>query len=116
MSPTIWRLSERHGTTDTPRTRSDLPGCLWLIYYSVERIEPSRTLMEPVWERASTGQISVVTGELSVIQTIVKPLRDGDETVQELFRDLLNSRGVRLEAPMHTLWEAAAAIRGAINL
>ena len=72
--------------------------------------------MEPVRQRASTGQISVVTGELSVIQTIVKSLRDGDETVEELCRELLNSRDVRLAAPMHTLWESAAAIRGAINL
>ena len=45
----------------------------WFIY-SVERIEPSRTLMEPVRQRASTGQISAITGELPVIETIVKPL------------------------------------------
>ena len=79
----------------------------WFIY-SVERIESSRTLMEPVRQRASTGRISVVTSELSVIATIVKPLRDGDKTVQELCRDLLSSRGVRLAAPMHTPWESAA--------
>ena len=37
--------------------------------YSVEHIEPYRTLIEPVWQRASTVQLSIVTGELSVTET-----------------------------------------------
>ena len=84
--------------------------------YSVEHIEPYRTLMEPLWERASTGELSIVTSELSVMETIVKPLRDGDEVLQRLFMDLLNSNEVRLVPSTRTLWEAAAAIRAATNL
>ena len=84
--------------------------------YSAERIEPYRTLLEPVWRRASTGQLSIVTSELSVMETIVKPLRDGDEALQRLFRDLLSSSEVQLVAANRALWEAAAAIRAATNL
>ena len=64
--------------------------------YSVERIEPYRALMEPVWRWVQTGQSSIVTSELSIVETMVKPLREGDAVLQRLFRDLLNSSEVRL--------------------
>ena len=84
--------------------------------YSVERIEPYRTLMEPVWRWAQTGQSAIVTSELSIVETMVKPLREGDAVLQRLFRDLLNSSEVRLVPTTRALWEAAAEIRAALNL
>ena len=83
--------------------------------YSVERIEPYRTLMDPVWNQAKTGQFVIVTSELSMLETIIKPLRDRDEALQRLFRDLLNSNEVRLAPTTRALWEAAAEIRAALN-
>ena len=49
-----------------------------------------------MWQHAKTGQFDIVTSELSIVETIVKPLRDGDEILAKLFRDLLNSTEVRL--------------------
>lgn len=84
--------------------------------YSVERIEPYRALMEPVWRWAQTGQSLIVTSELSIVETMVKPLREGDAVLQRLFRDLLNSSEVRLVPTTRALREAAAEIRAALNL
>ena len=84
--------------------------------HSVERIEPYREMLEPVWRRAQTGQSSVVTSELSIVETMVKPLREGDAVLERLFRDLLNSSEVRLVPTTRALWEAAAEIRAALNL
>ena len=81
--------------------------------YSVERIEPYRALLEPVWRWAQTGQSAIVTSELSIVETLVKPLREGDAVLQRLFRDLLNSSEVRLVPTTRVLWEAAAEIRAA---
>ena len=47
---------------------------------------------------------------------MVKPLREGDAVLQRLFGDLLNSSEVRLVPTTRALWEAAAAIRAALNL
>ena len=82
----------------------------------VERIEPYRALLEPVWRWARTGQSAIVTSELSIVETMVKPLREGDAVIQRLFRDLLNSSEVRLAPTTRALWEAAAEIRAALNL
>ena len=84
--------------------------------YSVERIEPYSTLLEPVWQHAKTGQFDIVTSELSIVETIIKPLRDGDEILTKLFRDLLNSTEVRLIPTTRALWEATAQIRATLNL
>ena len=43
--------------------------------YSVERVEPYRTLLEPMWQQAAAGQFVIVTSELTVLETLVKPLR-----------------------------------------
>jgi hypothetical protein len=44
--------------------------------YSVERIEPYRTLLEPMWQLAQAGQFEVVSSELVILETLVKPLSD----------------------------------------
>ena len=84
--------------------------------YSVERIEPYRALLEPMWQQARTGQFVIVTSELSVLETIIKPLRDEDEMLQRLFRDILNCNEVRLAPATRALWEASAQIRATLNL
>lgn len=66
--------------------------------YGVERIKPCRRLLEPVWQQATSGQLTIVTSELSVMETLVKPLRDGDEVLQGLFQELFHSTEVRLGA------------------
>lgn len=84
--------------------------------YSVEHIEPYRGLMEPMWRQAATGQLTIVTSELSVMETLVKPLRDGDEVLQWYFQELFNSTEVRLVPATRALWEDAAEIRAGLNL
>ena len=84
--------------------------------YSVERIEPYRTLLDPVWRQAQSGQFTVVSSELVVLETLVKPLRDGNRALEGLFRSLLDSNEVRLVPATLALWELAAAIRAATRL
>ena len=66
--------------------------------YSVERIEPYRTLLEPMWLQAQTGQFRILSSELVVLETLVKPLREGDTVVELLFRSLFEASEVRLGA------------------
>jgi hypothetical protein len=45
--------------------------------YSAERIEPYRNLLEPLWLKAQSGPVTVVSSELTVLETLTKPLRMG---------------------------------------
>ena len=91
-----------------------LDACAFI--YSVERIEPHRALLEPMWQQARAGQFVIVTNELSVAETTIKPLRERDEALQRLFRELFNSNEVRLVPATRAWWEAAAELRAELNL
>ena len=84
--------------------------------YSVERVEPYRTLLEPMWQQAAAGQFVIVTSELTVLETLVKPLREGDAFLERLFRELFDALEVRLIPATRPLWEEAARLRATTNL
>ena len=84
--------------------------------YSVERIEPYRALIEPVWQQAQAGQFTVVSSELVVLETLVRPLREGDAIVESLFRSLFEANEVRLIAATRSLWEEATRLRANTGL
>ena len=48
------------------------------LIYSVERVEPYRTLLEPMWQEAQDGNVTIVSSPLLVLEALVKPLRDGN--------------------------------------
>ena len=54
------------------------------LIYSVERIEPCRTLLEPRWRQAQAGQFVIVSSDLVVLETLVKPLQDSDTAVDKV--------------------------------
>jgi len=84
--------------------------------YSVERIEPHRTLLEPMWRLAQAGQFEIVSSELVILETLAKPLREGDTILENLFRALLFAREVRLIPATASLWEQAARLRATTGL
>ena len=84
--------------------------------YSVECVEPYRTLLEPLWQRARAGHVSVVSSELTVAEALVKPLREDDAIVEALFRSLFDASEVHLFQATRDLWEDAARLRAATGL
>lgn len=59
------------------------------IIYAVERIEPYRALLEPLWHAAAQQRIALVTSELTWLETLVKPFRDNNTQLETLFRSFL---------------------------
>ena len=84
--------------------------------YSVERIEPYSGLLAPMWQQAQSGQFTIVSSDLVVLETLVKPLRDGDRIVETLFRSLFDAIEVDLIPVTRALWEEAAIIRAETGL
>ena len=84
--------------------------------YSVERIEPYRTLLEPMWIQAQAGRYAIVSSELVVLETLVKPFREDDSVVGTVFRSLFDADEVMLIPTTRTLWEEAAHLRAATGL
>ena len=91
-----------------------LDTCVFI--YSVERIEPYRTLLEPMWRQTQAGRFAVASSELVVLETLIKPLREADQVLERIFRELLDSAEVQLIPTTRALWEEAAPLRATTNL
>lgn len=83
--------------------------------YSVERIEPYCTLLEPMWRQALAGQFVIVSSVWWCWKRC-KPLREGDTVMEQLFRALLHVREVQLIPATLSLWEHAARLRAHTGL
>ena len=84
--------------------------------YSVELVDPYRTLLEPMWQQARAGEFDVASSDITVLETLVKPLREGDEVVEMLLRSMFDAHEVSLIPATRELWEDAARIRADTGL
>ena len=86
------------------------------LIYSVERVEPYRTLLEPMWQEAQDGNVTIVSSPLLVLEALVKPLRDGNTGIETQYRELFASNAVRLLDASYQVFEEAASIRAETGL
>ncbi|EDN71079.1 PilT-like protein [Beggiatoa sp. PS] len=84
--------------------------------YSVEKIEPYNTLLKPMWVAAKANQFEIVSSELTLLETLTKPLQINDTTLENIFRALLNANEVRLIPTTTAIWEQATRFRAKTGL
>lgn len=86
------------------------------LIYSVERIEPYRTLLEPMWQAAQEGDLTLVSSPILIVETLVKPLRDGNSEIEEQYRELFGANAVQLLQASYPVFEDAARLRAEARL
>jgi len=85
--------------------------------YTVERIAPYRALLDPFWRDVRASGTSVVTSEMTLLEVLVQPLRQGDVLMESAFRAVLaTSPDVHMVPIARAVLERAAALRAATNL
>ena len=84
--------------------------------YSVERIEPYSALLEPMWRQAQAGQFTITSSDLVVLETLVKPLREGDKVLERIFMELFDANEISLIPATRHLWQEAALLRAETGL
>lgn len=86
------------------------------LIYSVERVEPYRTLLEPMWQEAQDDNLTIVSSPVLVVEALVKPLRDRNTEIELQYRDLFASNAVRLLGASYPVFEDAALLRAETGL
>ena len=86
------------------------------VIYSVERVEPYRSLLAPMWEEARAGRFTLASSELVALETLIKPLRDGNARLEMLFRSILAAAEMELIPATLATWDDAARIRAETGL
>ena len=85
--------------------------------YCVERIEPYLTAAAPLWDALDAGSSQVATSELTLLEVLVKPLREGNGTLTDRYRQvLLRTVGLTPLPITRDILEAAARLRAAHKL
>ena len=86
------------------------------LIYTVEGIEPYRSLLNPMWQAAEDGALTVASSQLIVTETLVKPLRDANRQIESQYREVFEASVLRIiEMPL-PVFEQAARIRADTGL
>jgi len=85
--------------------------------YTVERIDPHRTALDPFWRDVRTYGARVVTSKLSWLEVLTGPLKAGDVVLETTYRAVLDtSPDVRMLPISRAVLERAARPRAGTGL
>ncbi len=84
--------------------------------YTVEHVEPYYSLLEPMWRHAQTGQFVVMSSDITILETLVRPLRLGDTFLEAMFRETFNANEVRIIPITRPVWGEATRLRAETGL
>src|SRR5258708_5348686 len=59
------------------------------VIYTVERMLPYMPLLQPLWLAAQAQSVEVVSGELTLMETLVGPLKSGDTVLEATYEQML---------------------------
>ncbi|MGH9853999.1 MAG: type II toxin-antitoxin system VapC family toxin [Blastocatellia bacterium] len=84
--------------------------------YTVEKHTDFYPLLEPLWVAAELGRIEVASSELSLLETLVGPLKQNDTALVAMYEQTLTASDVRLISITEDLLRQAARVRAQTNL
>lgn len=88
-----------------------------VVIYSVEKVEPYYTALQPLWAAAQASSISLISSELLLLETLVKPLQQADRVSEAGYRALLlASNELRLMPITMPILDSAARLRATTGL
>lgn len=86
------------------------------IIYSVEEHEAYWPALKPLWDFLNEGEIEVVTSELSLLESLVLPIRNEDTNLAAGYETLLTSSQVEMVPLALPVLRTAAKLRAEQNL
>ena len=95
--------------TESGKVYVDTPS----VIYSVDRIGIYESLLRPLWDAMDAEAIGVVTSELTLLETLVKPFKDGDGGLAADYERFLTDTRLELHSISLSILKDAAKLRAA---
>ena len=86
------------------------------VIYTVERLPTYASLLQPLWLAAQAGSIGVVTSELTLMESLVGPLKNGNTVLEAAFEMMLLGADTRLLPITQPILRHAARLRATTKL
>lgn len=86
-----------------------------VVIYSVEFNPVYWQLLQPLWAKLQAHEIGIVSSELTLMESLVVPLRNGNTILIDTYEQLLSSQ-IGLVPISQTILKGAAQLRATTNL
>lgn len=86
-----------------------------VVIYSVEFNPDYWQLLQPLWAKFQANEVGIVSSELTLMESLVVPLRNGNTILIDTYEQLLSSQ-VSLVPISQTILKSAAQLRATTNL
>jgi predicted nucleic acid-binding protein len=86
------------------------------IIYSVERHADYYPLLLPLWIAAKSGEIQIVSSQLTIMESLTGPLRSGNPLAVEEYEELFRESYIRFYAVSESILRDAATLRARTSL
>ncbi|MEG4851385.1 PIN domain-containing protein [Microcoleus sp. B5-D4] len=87
-----------------------------VIIYTVEANPNYYSLLQPLWVKFQTGEIELMTSELTLMETLVFPLKNANNILVSDYEQLLLSSDIQLVPITQSVLRTAANLRANTHL
>ncbi len=87
-----------------------------VVIYTIEGNPDYYSLLQPLWYKFYTGEIQIVSSELILMEVLVVPLRNGNNSLVADYEQLLLSSQMQLIPISQSVLRQAANLRATTNL
>jgi predicted nucleic acid-binding protein len=86
-----------------------------IFIYSVEKHPTYAPALRPLWEAVDRGDFEVVSSELTLLETLIGPLKQGDVALEADYENVFVSPGIRLLPITAPILRTAARHRAVLS-
>ena len=87
-----------------------------IFIYTVEENSDYYSLLQPLWSRFQAREIELISSELTLMETLVVPIRDSNTDLIDTYEQLLLSQTIQLTPISQAVLREAARLRATTNL
>ena len=87
-----------------------------IIIYTVEANPTYFTALQPLWQQFQDGNIELVTSELTLMETLVTPLKNADTVLANDYEQLLTASDIQLVPISQLILRDAANLRATTSM
>ncbi len=87
-----------------------------IFIYTIEKIPHYAQILEPLWDNLEIGKVKVMTSELTLMETLVMPIKQSDSRLIKAYNSMLLAGYIDLIPINQSILTEGARLRGITNL
>jgi predicted nucleic acid-binding protein len=87
-----------------------------VVIYSIEKFPGYSPLLDPMWQQLQAGAIQIITSEITLLETLVMPIRQSNNDLIRRYEAMLFSPEISLVSVNQTILRRAATLRAQTTL